>query len=93
MKNIGSRARSLPGPATILFLTAVAGCGKGPPPAEIPNASFEVPDPERPAERPADWRPYRWRGRGEFGYAETGRAGGRSVTIASSEGGDLSWAR
>jgi alpha-N-arabinofuranosidase len=91
MKRIGSRARYLPGPATILFLTAAAGCGKGPPPAEVPNASFEAPDPERPAERPAEWRPRRWRGQGEFGYAETGRAGGRSVTITSSEAGDLSW--
>jgi alpha-N-arabinofuranosidase len=92
MNRFASRVRSVPGPATLLFLTAAAGCGKGPPPAQVPNASFEVPDPERPLERPADWRPRRWRGRGEFDYAETGRAGGRSVSIASAEGGDLSWA-
>jgi alpha-N-arabinofuranosidase len=91
MNRITSRVRYLPGLAAFLLLTAAAGCAKGPPPAGVPNASFEDPDPERPAERPADWQPYRWGGRGELEYAESGHTGVRSVTIASTEGADLSW--
>jgi alpha-N-arabinofuranosidase len=91
MMKIATRMRPMVGPAVILLLTAAAACSTEPPPAEVPNASFEAPDPERATERPADWRPYRWRGRGEMEYAEGGHTGARSVTIASSEGGDLSW--
>jgi alpha-N-arabinofuranosidase len=83
-----------PGPLllALLLLPVLASCGKGPGPvAQVPNPSFETPDDRRPEQRPADWRPYRWGGRGEFGYAEGGHTGARSVVISSTEGADAGW--
>jgi len=60
-------------------------------PPHLANASFETPNPERPTARPAGWRPYRWGGRGEFGYALTGRTGERSVLLSSEGGADIAW--
>ncbi len=60
-------------------------------PTHLANASFETPNPERPTARPAGWRPYRWGGRGEFGYALTGRTGERSVLLSSEGGADIAW--
>jgi alpha-L-arabinofuranosidase len=41
--------------------------------------------------QPAAWRTQRWAGQGTFEHAEIGRTGKRSVSIASDQGGDLSW--
>jgi len=85
---------SMPGPRGVAALAAfvLAGCTAGrPPAAEVPNASFERASADAPAERPADWRPYRWSGRGELAWADVGRTGTRSVRVASDQGADLSW--
>ena len=73
-------------------ILAILGCEAGlPPAADVPNASFELPDSTRPGERPAEWLPYRWGGGGELTYADVAHAGARSVRIASTDGADLSW--
>ena len=54
----------------------------------IRNSSFE----EVSNDRPAGWRSTTHGGRGEFAVASFGRTGGRAVMIASTNGGDLSWA-
>ena len=53
----------------------------------LPNASFEDAD----GARPRGWRPERWNGRGASSHADTGRTGGRSVQISSTEGADWGW--
>ncbi len=57
------------------------------PPNVAPNAGFE----QASGDVPEGWRPRTWAGEGEFTYPAEGRHGGRSVAIASAEGGDLSW--
>ena len=91
MKSYRSSARTL-GCVAVVSTLAAAGCARGLPPAgDVPNASFELPDSTRPAERPSQWQPYRWGGRGEFAYADLARTGERSVSITSTDGADLSW--
>jgi alpha-N-arabinofuranosidase len=53
----------------------------------VPNASFETCSDDQPQ----GWRRQKWGGTGEFGYAESGRTGTRSVMISSREGADVGW--
>jgi alpha-N-arabinofuranosidase len=78
--------------AAVLLAAGASACGRQqPPPTEVPNASFELPDSARPTERPADWQPYRWGGPGDLAYSDVARTGARSVRITSEDGADLSW--
>ncbi len=53
----------------------------------LPNTSFE-----RTGDKgPVGWKSHVWDGKGDFAHAQQGRTGTRSVRIASTEGGDLSW--
>lgn len=53
----------------------------------LPNPSFE----ESKDNKPVGWREYRFGGRGNYEYANTGRTGEKSVMISSDNGADLSW--
>jgi alpha-N-arabinofuranosidase len=78
-------------------LSAGAGsrCPGGAPAEDAPaasrnllrNGSFEDAD----RGRPRGWRQERWNGQGAFRLADTGRTGGRSVQVSSTEGADWGW--
>ncbi|MHC4403351.1 MAG: alpha-L-arabinofuranosidase C-terminal domain-containing protein [Planctomycetota bacterium] len=76
----------------VLTLTGLCASAEGseaevPPENALVNPSFE----EASEGEPSHWKPYSWRGEGEFELADHGRTGSRSVMIASKKGADVSW--
>ncbi|MFC1734450.1 hypothetical protein ACFL6I_29480, partial [candidate division KSB1 bacterium] len=53
----------------------------------VPNPSFE----ESQDDKPAGWAEYRFGGRPQFEYADSGRTGAKSVMVSSERGADAAW--
>ena len=82
--------RTWTGPAVLAAMIAVTGsgvCRANPPTEALSNVSFE----SGTGSAPSGWAAHVWSGKAAFSWAQAGRTGGRSVRIASAEGGDASW--
>ncbi len=73
--------------ALSLALAVVVTCSLSGAEASVANGSFE----QAGNRGPESWRRQTFGGGGDFEYATVGRTGQHSVSIASSQGGDLGW--